>query len=150
MKAFLKILAIILIVIVVLLGYSKYVKKIDYIELFDYKIVLINNNNMSPRLKKGDAGVFKVKDYNSGDIIMYSSNGTTNIREITEIAEDKVYAKENYTGGIDTVEKNKIIATMSSKVAYLGTVINFITNKYTLILIGFLSAAYLFATAGRG
>ncbi len=150
MKVFLKILAIILIIIVCLLGYSKYIKKIDYIEIFDYKIVLINNNNMSPRLKKGDAGIFKVKDYNVGDIVMYKSYGITNIREITEIKEDKVFLKENYTGGVDSVEKSTIIATMNSKISYLGTIINVITNKYTLILIGFLSAAYLFATAGRG
>lgn len=150
MKAFLKILAIILIVIVVLLGYSKYVKKIDYIELFDYKIVLVNNNNMSPRLKKGDAGIFKVKDYNVGDIVMYKSYGITNIREITEVKEDKLFLKENYTGGVDSIEKSSIIATMDSKISYLGSIINVITNKYVLILIGFLSAAYLFATVGKG
>lgn len=150
-KKVLTVLSIILLITVLYLAYFKYIKKLDYIKIFNYDVIFYTSKAMEPRINKGDAVVIKESpNYEKGDIIAYEAYEITNIREIEEITEEEAIVRERYTGGDTTIKNYQIMGKMENRIPKLGDILFFLTKDMTLIFIGFLATAYLFATVQKG
>ena len=111
--------------------------KNEYSKISDNALIEVDNNDMSPALKKGDLVIINTQDYNYkiGDVVAYYNGSNYAVNRIITISNSEAVIKADNSSSVDKVYLDKIIGKYSSKVAFVGNIFLALKNTSVSILI---------------
>ncbi len=141
MKKIIEVLISVLIIIVIIVNvifiFNKLILKQDLPKLFGYSQAVVLSDSMYPIFKKGDLVIFKEGVYNEDDIIIFKKNNIFITHRIIECDDGEFITKGDNNPSVDRdlVSENEIEGKFVLVIPYLGSIINFLTSIYGIILL---------------
>ncbi len=141
MKKIIKVVVYFIIFIIIIFNlyfiYSKLVLKNDLPKIFGYSYSIVLSDSMYPTFKKGDLVVFKESDYKENDVIIFRYNNYYITHRIIGEENKEFVTKGDNNISVDSelVNLENIEGKLVMILPFLGTIINFITSIYGIIII---------------
>ena len=130
------------------------ITKKEYLDIFNMKLICINDDLMKDDLRKNDIAIIcKTEEVlKVGDIIAYEIEKETKISKIFNIYTDQnsgetIYItkyNKNYNPNMEKITYEQIIGKKVSKVIGLGVIVKILQSKITTIFIILILILYFF------